>query len=140
MKFNLNPRELLAVHNLLQRHLTNNDRSTNDDVQLDQVYNRLRACLLSALSDDAKVDRMSLDDKLSLWLKQQRTKVDSLTTSVTRSDHVHSQPDKQQTSDILVDDDDEVLSEIAYPSGRSKGRQPPPPNMPHHKKRRGHKK
>ena len=55
MKLNLNAKEILALHNLLQARCCAGgspaDIAESDEVQLRQVFNRLRALLLGALSN-----------------------------------------------------------------------------------------
>lgn len=126
MKLNVNPKELLALYNLLhakvEQRLEVNDEG--DDVHLRQVYNRLRAITIAALTNKAI-------DPVDSWLKHEQEKVNRLNSQVDAVNKSLTCDTDQRLphapGDILTDDDDEVQGELAYPL-RRKG--PPPPHVP----------
>lgn len=80
MKLNINSRELVALHNLLHvkfctpaqfKYDEANPREA-DDVQLRQVYNRLRACIIAALANKQV-------DPVDAFLSREQAKIDKLT-------------------------------------------------------------
>lgn len=125
MKLNVNPKELLALYNLLHARVEQRQEVSEegDDVHLRQVYNRLRAIIVAGLTNKAV-------DPVDSWLKHEQEKVNRLNDQV---DAVKAEARDlgQQLppapGDILTDDDDEVPGDLAYPS-RRKG--PPPPHAP----------
>lgn len=122
MKFNLNHKELLALYDLLQVTLNAAPCRTIDDVQLRQVHSRLKACIVSAMSNCEQ----STKDRL---LQDLTGQVDSdLLSSEAAANN-----DLMQ---ILTDNDDEVMAAPGYPRAR-KG--PPAPNMPKPNKHRRHR-
>lgn len=125
MKLNVNPKELLALYNLLHARVEQSREVSDvgDDVHLRQVYNRLRAIIVAGLTN-------KVVDPVDSWLKHEKEKVERLNDQV---DAVKAkardlgQRLPSATSDILTDDDNEVPGDLAYPS-RRKG--PPPPHVP----------
>jgi hypothetical protein len=81
MKLTLSAKELLALHNLLRDRIKfggydgvktdEGDPQTSDDVQLRQVFTRLRSCLVSALSGKGT-------DPLDAWFDREQAKIDRL--------------------------------------------------------------
>lgn len=141
MKLNVNPKELLALYNMLYERFdgTNchdeckaDDSGPSDETHLRQVYNRLRAIIVAGLTNPSKAV-----DPVDSWLKHEQAKIDDLKA---QNEGIKAEAQSLvapvQPADILTDDDDEVPGDLAYPS-RRKG--PPPPNMPHPGKRRGHR-
>lgn len=129
MKLNVNPKELLALYNLLHTKVGQNQEVSDegDGVHLRQVYNRLRAIIVAGLINKAV-------DPVDSWLKHEQEKVNRLNDQV---DAVKAEVRDlgQQLSlapgDILTDNDDEIPGDLAYPS-RRKG------SMPYHASRQGH--
>ena len=81
MKLNINAKELLALHNLLYERFDSSmggtaykagDSPTNDDAQLQQVYNRVKACIVGALTNKAV-------DPLDAFFQREQAKIDDLT-------------------------------------------------------------
>ena len=72
MKLNLHPKEFLAIYSMLegQRH------AGFEESSLQEVYNRMRACIISALS--SKGFSGSDDATLDAWEKLQKKKIDEL--------------------------------------------------------------
>ena len=87
MKFNINPKELLALHNTLYekfdrhcgdlRECRDDDPCTPDAVLLKQLYDRVRACIVDALSDPSRGV-----DKFDAWQDAQQKKIADLTTQL----------------------------------------------------------
>lgn len=75
--FNINAKELVALHNILyerfnaRQHPTEEDSYCPDDVQLLQVYNRLRTCIIAALSSKNI-------DPVNVFLNREQAKIDKL--------------------------------------------------------------
>lgn len=103
MKLNINAKELLALHNMLHdRFVTcggvggdQNDPQVADDIQLRQVYNRLRACLIGALANRQV-------DPIDEFMAREQAKIDRLRT---QNDEV-----KKEVSDLVS-----LASEIVVP-------------------------
>lgn len=131
MKLNINPKELLALYNLLHAKVEQGQEvgAEGDDVQLRQIHGRLRAIIIAGLTGKAV-------DPVDSWLKHEQEKVDRLNDQ-NESLKVEARElgkDAPVSPDsILTDDEDEVPGDLAYPSKR-KG--PPPPNMPQHQGKR----
>lgn len=147
MKLNINPKELLALYNALYerfdgRHTAYDECKAedsgsppSDDAHLRQVYNRLRAILVAGLTNPGKAV-----DPVDSWLKHEQDKIDRLNdqnASLKAEARELGKDNPVEPGNILTDDEGEVPSDLAYPS-RRKG--PPPPNMPHSGKHRGHRK
>ena len=78
MKLNINAKELLALHNLLYDRYAvldgdfkADDPRAADDLQLRQVYNRLRACVIAALNNRQF-------DPIDAFLSKEQAKIDRL--------------------------------------------------------------
>jgi hypothetical protein len=82
MKLNINAKELLALHNMLYERFEgaqgrdldeykDDDPRASDAVQLRQVYNRLRACIVGALTGKAI-------DPFDAWQSKEQAKIDKL--------------------------------------------------------------
>lgn len=79
MKLNISSKELVALHNLLhekfctpvQLKYDEADLREADDVQLRQVYNRLRACIIAALTNKQV-------DPVDAFLSREQAKIDNL--------------------------------------------------------------
>lgn len=143
MKLNINAKELLALHNLLFERFDGrvaHDRCESDnldEVQLRQVYNRLRSIIVSGLDgrDSGKVDL-----RFESWLKHEQAKVDELNKQNEAVKAAVKDPDffvPVAPDDILTDDEDEVPVDLGYPKPR---RGPPAPHMPKPGKHRGRRK
>jgi hypothetical protein len=72
MKLNLHPKEFLALYNLLSV----NRSAGSDEVHLQEIYNRMRACIVSALS--TKGVPGSDDLIFDSWEKSQKKKINEL--------------------------------------------------------------
>ena len=80
MKLNINAKELLALHNLLYEKFESSQGGTcydadgvksNADTQLHQVYGRLKACLVAALTNRPV-------DPIESFLAHEQVKIDKL--------------------------------------------------------------
>jgi hypothetical protein len=127
MKLNINAKELLALYNVLYQRFEGGDdrKEDGDDVQLRQVYNRIKACVLAALTNKAQ-------DPLDAFFQHEQAKIDQLAEKNESLKAAVRDPNTFiPKPDILsADDDEEPLRE--YPR-----KQPPPPNMPKPGKHRG---
>lgn len=72
MKLNLHPKEFLALYNLLSIQRS----AAAEDPTLQLVYNRMKACIISALSKRSGDD--TGDDPFDVWEKNQKKKIDEL--------------------------------------------------------------
>ncbi len=139
MKLNINAKELLALHDMLRDHFRGQEPETfykaddprgQDEAQLKQVYNRLRAIINAALTNPDKVI-----DPIDSWLRHETSKIDNLRAQnnepveivVETKSNVGINGPTTDLSDIMRDDDDEVPVNLKYPSRR---KAPPPPRMP----------
>lgn len=117
MKLNLNAKEFLALYNLLHASNCNDGEfkkgDDQDAVHLQQVHNRLRACMISALTGKET-------DPVEAWAMREQAKIDAL-----REQNVDI---KKETANIVreghekfleLEADDEAfldeLNAIAYP-------------------------
>lgn len=76
MKLTISAKELLALHNLLRDNLKFNgmkmdDTQSSEEEPLRQVYGRIRACVLSSLSN-------KLVDPIDNWFDREQAKIDAL--------------------------------------------------------------
>lgn len=72
MKLTVNSKELLALHNFLHKKCEHDHSDVgDDDVQLRQVYGRLRAIIIASLTNKA-------EDPVESWLKREQSKIDKL--------------------------------------------------------------
>jgi len=79
MKLNINAKELVALHNVLHEKFSStrgldyspDDPRVADETQLRQVYNRLRACLIAALTNRQV-------DPVDAYLTREQAKIDQL--------------------------------------------------------------
>jgi hypothetical protein len=71
MKLNLHAKELLALHNLLKGALSTSAEGDPDAATLQQVYNRLRACIITSLSN-------RVQDPVEAFFDRQQQKIDRL--------------------------------------------------------------
>lgn len=129
MKLNINAKELLALYNVLYERFdaertTRSVEDSSDDVQLRQVYNRLKACLVSALTNKGT-------DPLDAFLQREQQKIDDLTRENDGLKEAAKELTPKQPPVILSADDDEG-PDREYPR---KG--PPSPQMPRPGKHRG---
>lgn len=146
MKLNINPKELLALYNVLYERFDGgqahdlsdykaDDPTGNDAVQLKQVYNRLRAILIAGLTNPNKSV-----DPVDSWLKHEQAKIDDLKQQNEELKEVAKDPRHfipVEPENILSDNEDEILGDLPYPKVR---RGPPNPSMPHPGKHRGRRK
>lgn len=118
MKLNINSKELVALHNLLHEKFCSPsqfkydeaDPREADDVQLRMVYNRLRACIIAALTNKHI-------DPVDAFLSKEQAKIDKLkdeNEAVKRegqnlADAVKNDPD------FFVPDEGEDYSVPEYP-------------------------
>lgn len=133
MKLNLNSKEILALHNLLydrfdSRHahdMVDDPSAASDETQLRQVYNRLRALLIGALTNKAT-------DPLEAWMGHEQAKIDGLKSDL---DQVkQEQADLARKGPVLPEDfleGNDDYDKREYP------RRPPSPHMPKPKHHRG---
>jgi len=141
MKLNINPKELLALYNVLYERYEScaggtcykeDDERAAADTNLHELYKRVKACIIASLTN-------KMVDPLDSWMEGQQRRIGEL----------HDQNDKvkKEAQDlaaggevegslkpiILSAEDTDVLPE-SYPR---KG--PPPPVMPRGGKYRGHR-
>lgn len=99
MKLNINAKELLALHNLLYEKFESSaggtcykegDDRASADIQLHQVYNRLKACLVAALTNKAS-------DPVDAFMAREQDKIDRLKV---QNDEV-----KREAAEIAKDPD-----------------------------------
>ena len=118
MKLNLNAKELLALHNLLyERYNVHNrcehkvdDPRAADDTQLRQVYNRLRACLIAALTNKQI-------DPVDAFLSREQAKIDRLhdqNAALRKEGHDLAEAAKQDP-DFFVPEEGEDYRVPEYP-------------------------
>lgn len=118
MKLNLNAKELLALHNLLYeryeasydgKHYANEDPRASADVQLRQVYSRLKACVIAALSNRQL-------DPVDAYFTREQAKIDTLKD---QNEELKKEPAglaKQIADEFSLTKEDESYMEIAgYP-------------------------
>ena len=107
MKLNLNAKELLALHNLLLEY-----RNVIDNGHLEQVYNRIRACIVSALTNKAI-------DPVDEWLVNEQQKIDKLTNESSKTEERDTDPDTldkvPSPDDGLSLQDDVDFTTMSYP-------------------------
>jgi hypothetical protein len=115
MKLNINAKELLALHNLLYERFDSSmggttykegDARANDDAQLQQVYNRVKACIVGALTNKAV-------DPLDAFFQREQAKIDDLTTQNESLKEVAKEVFNPQQ--ILTADDDDGPELPQYP-------------------------
>ena len=121
MKLNISAKELLALHNLLDsrygRTFDGDDlcdsKAVHDDEHLRQVHNRVRACIIGALSVRAS-------DPIDAFLSKEQVKIDKLKAEV---EHV-----KEEQSDLAAEfkfeEELEPDSDFVYPRRGSRQKQP----------------
>lgn len=101
MKLNINSKELLALHNLLRDSTTYERPSypgSDDDVQLSQLYNRVKACLIAALSGKHVID------PIETFMSHEKQKIDRLRDGI---DDVKKQ--QGDLANILSNDKDFIV-------------------------------
>jgi hypothetical protein len=134
MKLNINPKELLALHNLLYERLEGDDDckagdEPSDETNLRELYKRIRSCIIGALANKGVVD------PLDGWLHGQQQKIDEL-KEANASTHQEVQSLKEQFKDqapVVLSADDADMP-VDYP------RKAPKPQMPRSGKFHGHRK
>ena len=117
MKLIVNPKELLALHNLL-RDATEvpptkygDGDPVPDDTHLRQLYGRVRACLVSALATK------KVDDPVEAFLSQEQAKIDKLKVELVdvKKDQAGLAVALKGGGHFLVPEDDEDLQAPEYP-------------------------
>jgi hypothetical protein len=107
MKLTINPKELLALYNVLYERFEtgyvgkewpeeDNLRGATD-VQLRQLYSRVKACIIASLSN-------KMIDPLDSWVAGQRRKIGELADQVSGV--------KQEARDLSANDKQEVTLDI----------------------------
>ncbi len=122
MKLTISAKELLALYNLLDsryaRVFAGEDNYkeaggiSNDDDHLRQVHNRLRACIVGALTTRAA-------DPVDAFLSKEQAKIDKL--------KVDLEDVKSEQSDLAVElkfESDESDPDFIYPRRGSRQKQP----------------
>ncbi len=144
MKLNINPKELIALHNLLydrfegtlkeaylHKYATDEEEQNADETQLRQVYNRVRACIIGALSSK------TVTDPLDSWLQGQERKIEVLNeqNDEARKDiqGLKDQVKKENVPPVVLSADDADIPDESYP------RKAPKPTMPRPGKFHGHR-
>lgn len=97
MKLNLNAKEFLALYNNLYEHVT---VAANTDPQLKELFNRVKACIVTSLS--AK-DEPPLEE---LYFMGQREKIDQLK---------QKNEEISRSVTILTDDANDPVVATEYP-------------------------
>lgn len=127
MKLNLSAKEILALHNVLHERcalglqpLT--EPADADNVQLRQVYNRLRALMIGALSN-------KVVDPVDSWMQHEQAKINELNRQNDELKEVARDPDFFAPKSTDVDDYEKYALE--YP------RRSAVPSMPRPGKHRG---
>jgi hypothetical protein len=126
MKLNINAKELLALHNLLYERFDGHnahdeaeykegDGPVTDEVQLRQVYNRLKACIVGALTS-------RVVDPVDAWAAHEQAKIDKLNDELSDVKREQAGVAKAVTSpgDLLVPPDDDFTMPD-YPRRGSRG-------------------
>lgn len=90
MRFDLNAEEIIALYDNLHDHVT---RDGNADPLLNELFNRVKACMIAALSSK---ERPSIEE---LYLSKQREKIDDLV-------HQNAEIGKQLQRPIMILTDD----------------------------------
>lgn len=115
MKLNISSKELLALHDLLLTRygeLAPEDKERPADVQLRQVYNRLRACIIAALTNKAS-------DPFDAWRAREQAKIDALTSQ----NEVLKKDAEGLMEALQLDPQDDDFTAAQYPRQGSNGRQ-----------------
>lgn len=107
MKFTLAPKELLALHNALydkfESHIDlcaeGDVTEASDAVQLRQVYGRLKACILGALTNKAV-------DPIEAAMEREQSKIDRLSEELENVKREQNEFPKAITLDDFPDDTD----------------------------------
>jgi len=118
MKLNINAKELLALHNLLYEKFESSYDGTkyepgseeeNSNVQLRQVYNRLKACIVAALTNRQV-------DPVDAFLSKEQAKIDRLKEDLTdvKKDQTNL-VEELKADDFFVPGKDETFDAPEYP-------------------------
>ncbi len=136
MKLNINPKEVLALHNLLHdclahhRQGEDDTEQNSDEVQLRQLYGRLRAIITASLTSQGT-------DMFELWEKTQNDKIAKLIEdldTVKQDGAALAQSAPTPGEPVIMSAEDLEVLPDTYPR---KG--PPPPRMPRPGKHHGHR-
>jgi hypothetical protein len=122
MKLNLNSQEVLALHNLLHARYgadADEDKERSGDVYLRQVYNRLRACIVSALASKAT-------DPFEAWSQREQAKIDDLKQQNDELKEVVTDLASSAPVILTIDPSDDDFAEpyprrTGNPSGKRRG-------------------
>ena len=71
MKLNINPKEFLALYNLLHSIVDDDSKLEGDMVNLSQVHGRMKAYMLSSLASGGQ-------DPVDAWFEREQTKINDL--------------------------------------------------------------
>lgn len=121
MKLNLNARELLALHNMLQNKFDGpcahdevmwkeSDPRGQEQAALRVVYNRIRTCILSAINGQGSTD----EDQFVKWMAEQQEKIEDL-----EAQNEELKPAKGSFDDLLDEGEDDDY--VPYPRSKSPG-------------------
>jgi hypothetical protein len=116
MKLNINAKELVALHNLLHSRLNDEheykeeDPRAVDEVQLRQVYNRLRACMIAALTNKQI-------DPVDAFLQREQAKINKLNdqNEAVKKDQASLAATVKNDPDFFVPNVDETYDAPEYP-------------------------
>lgn len=100
MKLNMNAKEFLAIYNVLYEHTT----TETIDPLLKEVFNRMRACIISSLSSR---DTPPLEE---LYFNNQKEKIMSLQQ---KNDEIKK--DMAKHVPIMMDDENDPVLPPEYP-------------------------
>lgn len=130
MKLTINPKELLALYNVLYerfetcydcKEYADDDPRAMTDVQLKQLYGRVKACVIASLSN-------KMVDPLDSWITGQERKIGELNdqNEGVRKDakHLATEARAPGVPIVLSAEDTDVLPDT-YPR-----KSPPQPRMP----------
>lgn len=125
MKLNLSAKELLALYNHLHPHVMEYeqmkyDETATDRVQLKQVYNRIRACIVNSLEGSTSKDKsVELFDS---WSAHEQKKIDKLNSDLVELKKEQVELIKSDP-DFFVPDASDDLTAPEYPRrGRGSNR------------------
>lgn len=123
MKLNVNAKELLALHNMLYQRCR--PARIAVDPNLMQVYNRIRACIISSLGGNEA-------DQFNAWMSKEQGKISELKDKL--NDVKDQQSELPKLAAVSPDDFMEGFEDVVeYPRKR------PAQHMPKPGKHHGHK-
>jgi hypothetical protein len=111
MKLNLNPKEFLSLYNILRDATAGNGTiQSEDEKQVQQLYNRLRACLISSLSKEGPIGSDS--ELFARWQEKEAEKIAILRAQYEKQ---HEDKDLDDTRDLIDEFSTEDDGHREYP-------------------------